>query len=187
MHWSERIRLCQVIYMHYQSNLSPKVNALYWIYSRLRYISTWNVVCSWFLAFTKNVVVFPFRIMIDFTMMWLISVAVGALNALKSSWKNLPPNWRGADPCGNDWDGISCTNTRVTSMLVGVSSYVMILLRALLFPTLLCIMWLLHLQNVVGTRFGRQRLQWHIVIDWIGTTVCSYFSSWLFETSFPNE
>ncbi|KAI3445520.1 hypothetical protein Pfo_002185 [Paulownia fortunei] len=45
-------------------------------------------------------------------------IQVAALNALKSSWKNLPPNWVGADPCGNNWDGVNCTDTRVTSLML---------------------------------------------------------------------
>ncbi|KAL8527577.1 hypothetical protein ACS0TY_005436 [Phlomoides rotata] len=46
---------------------------------------------------------------------------LAALNAVKSSWKNLPPNWVGGDPCGNKWEGIDCTDTRVTSLtLAGV-------------------------------------------------------------------
>ncbi|KAK6119097.1 hypothetical protein DH2020_047140 [Rehmannia glutinosa] len=47
-----------------------------------------------------------------------IPVTVAALNALKSSWTNLPPSWVGADPCGNNWDGINCTDTRVTSLML---------------------------------------------------------------------
>ncbi|XP_075492808.1 leucine-rich repeat receptor protein kinase HPCA1-like [Primulina tabacum] len=43
---------------------------------------------------------------------------LAALNALKSSWNNLPPNWVGADPCGGTWDGVNCTDTRVTSMML---------------------------------------------------------------------
>ncbi|KAK4402053.1 putative leucine-rich repeat receptor-like protein kinase [Sesamum angolense] len=43
---------------------------------------------------------------------------VAALNALKASWKNLPPNWVGGDPCGSKWDGINCTDTRVTSLIL---------------------------------------------------------------------
>ncbi|KAK6119067.1 hypothetical protein DH2020_047185 [Rehmannia glutinosa] len=43
---------------------------------------------------------------------------LAALNALKSSWTNLPPSWVGADPCGNNWDGINCTDTRVTSLML---------------------------------------------------------------------
>ncbi|KAL0387279.1 UNVERIFIED_CONTAM: putative leucine-rich repeat receptor-like protein kinase, partial [Sesamum radiatum] len=39
-----------------------------------------------------------------------------ALEALKDVWKNLPPSWDGDDPCGNDWDGISCSDDRVTSI-----------------------------------------------------------------------
>ncbi|CAI9770179.1 unnamed protein product [Fraxinus pennsylvanica] len=48
----------------------------------------------------------------------ITSIAVAALNAIKSSWSNLPPNWTGSDPCGSSWDGINCTDTRVTSMQV---------------------------------------------------------------------
>ncbi|PIN00784.1 Serine/threonine protein kinase [Handroanthus impetiginosus] len=43
---------------------------------------------------------------------------LAALNALKSSWKNLSPNWVGGDPCGSRWDGINCTDTRVTSLIL---------------------------------------------------------------------
>lgn len=36
---------------------------------------------------------------------------------LKSlEWENIPPNWKGSDPCGTNWDGIDCTNSRVTSI-----------------------------------------------------------------------
>ncbi|KAA8545356.1 hypothetical protein F0562_020140 [Nyssa sinensis] len=44
--------------------------------------------------------------------------AVAALNALKSSWQNLPPNWIGPDPCGSSWEGITCTNSHVTSIVL---------------------------------------------------------------------
>ncbi|XP_023756270.1 leucine-rich repeat receptor protein kinase HPCA1 [Lactuca sativa] len=43
---------------------------------------------------------------------------VGALNAIKSSWQNVPPNWSGSDPCGSKWDGINCTNSRVTNLVL---------------------------------------------------------------------
>ncbi|KAL9353674.1 hypothetical protein Peur_051644 [Populus x canadensis] len=39
-----------------------------------------------------------------------------ALKALKDVWENVPPTWVGADPCGNKWDGILCTDSRVTSI-----------------------------------------------------------------------
>jgi len=42
--------------------------------------------------------------------------AVTALKALKDIWKNVPPTWVGADPCGSRWEGILCANSRVTSM-----------------------------------------------------------------------
>ncbi|CAI0438489.1 unnamed protein product [Linum tenue] len=47
---------------------------------------------------------------------------VGDLNGLKSleeAWGNTtPPNWLGNDPCGSSrrWDGVTCTNSRVTSL-----------------------------------------------------------------------
>ncbi|THG13869.1 hypothetical protein TEA_022015 [Camellia sinensis var. sinensis] len=48
-----------------------------------------------------------------------MSDAVAALNALKEIWKNTPLNWVGSDPCGKSgksWEGIHCTNSRVTSI-----------------------------------------------------------------------
>ncbi|PWA90733.1 protein kinase-like domain-containing protein [Artemisia annua] len=41
---------------------------------------------------------------------------LAVLTAIRSSWQNLPPNWRGSDPCGSNWDGINCTNSRVTTL-----------------------------------------------------------------------
>ncbi|KAK1434553.1 hypothetical protein QVD17_00300 [Tagetes erecta] len=38
------------------------------------------------------------------------------LRALTNDWRNTPPNWDdNSDPCGG-WDGITCTNSRVTSI-----------------------------------------------------------------------
>ncbi|KAK7263754.1 hypothetical protein RJT34_31351 [Clitoria ternatea] len=37
------------------------------------------------------------------------------LLSLMDTWKNTPPSWVGADPC-DDWDGIKCKNSRVTSI-----------------------------------------------------------------------
>ncbi|XP_047324280.1 leucine-rich repeat receptor protein kinase HPCA1-like [Impatiens glandulifera] len=39
-----------------------------------------------------------------------------ALKALKDAWKNIPPSWVGTDPCGSKWDGIGCTNSRITTI-----------------------------------------------------------------------
>ncbi|CAK7357239.1 unnamed protein product [Dovyalis caffra] len=39
-----------------------------------------------------------------------------ALNSLKDIWENVPPNWKGPDPCGSRWDGILCSDSRVTSI-----------------------------------------------------------------------
>nr|XP_034916258.1 probable leucine-rich repeat receptor-like protein kinase At5g49770 isoform X2 [Populus alba] len=41
---------------------------------------------------------------------------LNALKALKDVWENVPPTWVEADPCGSRWDGILCTNSRVTSI-----------------------------------------------------------------------
>ncbi|XP_023756267.1 leucine-rich repeat receptor protein kinase HPCA1 isoform X1 [Lactuca sativa] len=43
---------------------------------------------------------------------------VAVLNAIKSSWQNLPPDWSGSDPCGSNWEGIKCTNSRVISLVL---------------------------------------------------------------------
>jgi hypothetical protein len=42
--------------------------------------------------------------------------ADNGLQSLKDELKNTPPNWVGADPCGGNWVGINCNNSRVTSM-----------------------------------------------------------------------
>ncbi|XP_042492171.1 leucine-rich repeat receptor protein kinase HPCA1 isoform X4 [Macadamia integrifolia] len=40
------------------------------------------------------------------------------LRALKEQWKNTPPSWeRSDDPCGAQWEGVTCTNSRVTALL----------------------------------------------------------------------
>ncbi|KAL8554991.1 hypothetical protein ACS0TY_002975 [Phlomoides rotata] len=44
---------------------------------------------------------------------------LAALKSLKSIWENVPPNWDSGDPCGNNWDGISCSNDRITSITLG--------------------------------------------------------------------
>ncbi|MFS7967537.1 putative non-specific serine/threonine protein kinase [Helianthus anomalus] len=39
------------------------------------------------------------------------------LQALKNYWQNTPPSWDdGSDPCSGSWDGIRCTNSRVTAI-----------------------------------------------------------------------
>ncbi|KAK9054804.1 hypothetical protein SSX86_025883 [Deinandra increscens subsp. villosa] len=42
--------------------------------------------------------------------------AVVYLQALMDNWKNTPPSWVGSDPCEDKWDGITCTDSRVTSI-----------------------------------------------------------------------
>ncbi|KAI3993779.1 hypothetical protein MKX01_002792 [Papaver californicum] len=41
---------------------------------------------------------------------------VAVLQSLQVNWENSPPNWNSDDPCGNQWDGVSCTNSRVTAL-----------------------------------------------------------------------
>ncbi|KAJ1285944.1 hypothetical protein BS78_03G315800, partial [Paspalum vaginatum] len=42
---------------------------------------------------------------------------VAALQSLMRGWQNFPSSWKASnDPCGGQWDGIMCTNARVTSM-----------------------------------------------------------------------
>ncbi|KAJ4837212.1 hypothetical protein Tsubulata_040035 [Turnera subulata] len=43
-------------------------------------------------------------------------MAVAAVNALKHAWEYVPASWTGADPCGDNWEGISCNNSRVISV-----------------------------------------------------------------------
>ncbi|XP_020085967.1 probable leucine-rich repeat receptor-like protein kinase At5g49770 [Ananas comosus] len=42
---------------------------------------------------------------------------VSALKSLMKQWKNTPPSWQQSkDPCGERWDGVICTNSRVTTL-----------------------------------------------------------------------
>ncbi|XP_043701993.1 leucine-rich repeat receptor protein kinase HPCA1-like [Telopea speciosissima] len=39
------------------------------------------------------------------------------LQALKQQWKNTPPSWeKSNDPCGGQWEGVTCINSRVTAL-----------------------------------------------------------------------
>lgn len=94
--------------------------------------------------------------------------AVTILNALKSSWKKLPPNWKGADPCGRGWEGVTCNNnSRVIYLYVnGFSIYLK--LKELL---VLSLSWSLPLQEI-----SRHWRDWywvfrHLFIFWVGEIV----------------
>ncbi|XP_056163409.1 leucine-rich repeat receptor protein kinase HPCA1-like isoform X3 [Syzygium oleosum] len=39
-----------------------------------------------------------------------------SIEGLMNAWPNPPPNWGGPDPCGDHWEGIDCTNSRITSI-----------------------------------------------------------------------
>ncbi|KAL3729194.1 hypothetical protein ACJRO7_026312 [Eucalyptus globulus] len=43
---------------------------------------------------------------------------LSALTGLMTDWQNAPPNWVGTDPCGDNWVGIRCNNSRVTSIIL---------------------------------------------------------------------
>ncbi|XP_059652124.1 leucine-rich repeat receptor protein kinase HPCA1-like isoform X2 [Cornus florida] len=45
-----------------------------------------------------------------------ISSDVAPLKSLMDGWKNTPSSWNSSDPCANDWEGIGCTKSRVTSI-----------------------------------------------------------------------
>ncbi|XP_059454438.1 leucine-rich repeat receptor protein kinase HPCA1-like [Corylus avellana] len=39
------------------------------------------------------------------------------LQSLKESWEHTPPSWRNShDPCGTPWEGVNCSNSRVTAL-----------------------------------------------------------------------
>ncbi|KAL0672462.1 hypothetical protein Bca4012_000442 [Brassica carinata] len=42
-----------------------------------------------------------------------------ALQAMKAQWTRFPENWKGVDPCGSNWVGISCYNNKVVSISLG--------------------------------------------------------------------
>ncbi|KAF4403649.1 hypothetical protein G4B88_002502 [Cannabis sativa] len=41
-----------------------------------------------------------------------------ALLSLMSSWENLSMNWEGQDPCGENWQGVWCSDSRVTKIIL---------------------------------------------------------------------
>ncbi|KAI4306421.1 hypothetical protein L6164_029698 [Bauhinia variegata] len=38
------------------------------------------------------------------------------LTGLTENWNQKPPNWVGSDPCGSNWEGIRCENSRIISI-----------------------------------------------------------------------
>ncbi|THG11768.1 hypothetical protein TEA_026064 [Camellia sinensis var. sinensis] len=45
-----------------------------------------------------------------------VGLSCPKLCALRDAWQNTPPSWVGQDPCDNNWEGIQCTNSRVTAI-----------------------------------------------------------------------
>ncbi|KAL3515799.1 hypothetical protein ACH5RR_022701 [Cinchona calisaya] len=48
---------------------------------------------------------------------WTNPSDFNAMQALRGEWKNTPPSWVGPDPCGMRWDGITCINYRIVSIM----------------------------------------------------------------------
>ncbi|KAL0734199.1 hypothetical protein Bca4012_010409 [Brassica carinata] len=49
----------------------------------------------------------------------MVLTVTSALQAMKADWTKYPESWKGADPCGTNWVGITCTNDRVVSISLG--------------------------------------------------------------------
>ncbi|KAL7119780.1 hypothetical protein ACP275_02G083100 [Erythranthe tilingii] len=81
-------------------------------------MSKWNTKSVWKMSSRFLVFVLLVSVRILDVSALTDSGDLAALIAIKSSWTNLPPNWVGSDPCGNNWDGINCTATRVTSLML---------------------------------------------------------------------
>ncbi|KAJ6742429.1 LRR RECEPTOR-LIKE KINASE [Salix viminalis] len=48
-----------------------------------------------------------------------------ALNSLKTQWQNTPPSWgQSDDPCGAPWEGVTCSNSRITALGLSTMSLV---------------------------------------------------------------
>ncbi|KAH9332073.1 hypothetical protein KI387_004181 [Taxus chinensis] len=47
---------------------------------------------------------------------YFLSFQAAALRALQLAWENTPPNWKGADPCGSNWEGLTCNGSKITSL-----------------------------------------------------------------------
>ncbi|KAL0364940.1 UNVERIFIED_CONTAM: putative leucine-rich repeat receptor-like protein kinase [Sesamum angustifolium] len=77
-----------------------------------RVIMNWRIHLSLLVVFVQVSVIAAWTDPNDFAV----------IQSLKDTWDNVPPNWSGADPCGNGWSSISCVNNRVVSItLVNVN------------------------------------------------------------------
>lgn len=70
--------------------------------------------------------VFPLLLLLLFQVLHVASQTdpgdFTALSSLTQSWNNRPSNWVGSDPCGSNWAGIGCDNSRITELkLLGLS------------------------------------------------------------------
>ncbi|XVE89309.1 hypothetical protein DITRI_Ditri19aG0192100 [Diplodiscus trichospermus] len=60
-------------------------------------------------------------LLVSFTQIYIIAAATypddtAALTNLMADWKNVPPSWKGGDPCSDGWVGIACNGSRVISI-----------------------------------------------------------------------
>lgn len=70
--------------------------------------------------------VFPLLLLLLFQVLLVASETNSgdytALSSLVQSWNNKPSNWVGFDPCGSEWAGIGCDDSRITDLkLAGLS------------------------------------------------------------------
>lgn len=47
-----------------------------------------------------------------------VSGDVNNMILVRLQWGNTPPTWKGQDPCGSAWDGVSCTGSQITSLFL---------------------------------------------------------------------
>lgn len=54
-----------------------------------------------------------------FEQWFCVVFAAAELQSLKSHWQDTPPSWdQTEDPCGAPWVGVTCNNSRITSLSV---------------------------------------------------------------------
>ncbi|KAK9938709.1 hypothetical protein M0R45_015431 [Rubus argutus] len=76
------------------------------------------IVCKLVMGRTRVACVFLLLVLIKF---FVIAAQANnkdfiAMNILMHAWDIRPPSWVGSDPCVDGWEGIDCTNSRVTSI-----------------------------------------------------------------------
>ncbi|KAF3791095.1 putative leucine-rich repeat receptor-like protein kinase [Nymphaea thermarum] len=65
-----------------------------------------------------------YQIFVNFYLLVWDTVAAAALLSLKAQWQRTPPSWEASDPCGAPWDGVNCSNSRVTILKLSSMSLI---------------------------------------------------------------